>query len=137
MTEYLPDTNHISPIVTAGHPLREKIQTRIERGDIFSIAVPALSEFLYGISVIPRAEKNLKEWKRLRQDFRYYCTDETDAEEAAKLRAALRRQGWQLGIIDAMIAVTALRNGLILLTTDKDFSIISDIRQENWRDSES
>lgn len=137
MTEYLLDTNHISPIVTPGHPLREKIRTRFWQGDIFSIPVPALSEFLYGISVIPRAERNLREWKRLRQDFGYYSVDQTDAEQSAKLRAALRRRGWQLGIIDAMIAVIALRNDLILLTTDKDFSIISEFQQENWRDSES
>ncbi len=137
MTEYLLDTNHISPIVTVGHPLRERIQTRIRQGDTFSIAVPALSEFLYGISVIPRAKRNLREWNRLRRDFRYYCVDQTDAEQSAKLRVALRQRGWQLAIIDAMIAVIALRNNLILLTTDKDFSIISDIRQENWRDSVS
>jgi len=47
---------------------------------------------------------------------------------------ALRKNGWQLGIIDSLIAVIALRNGLTLLTTDKDFSIISEIRRENRRE---
>jgi predicted nucleic acid-binding protein len=114
MTEYLLDTNHISPIVTIEHPLRRKILIRLQSEDTFSIAVPVLSEFLYGISILPRAGRNLKEWERIRHDFKYYDTNRTDAEQSAKLRTALRRNGWQLGIIDALIAVTALRNDLIL-----------------------
>ena len=107
---------------------------KYEEPFMFSIAVPALSEFLYGISILPRALRNLKEWERIRHDFKYYDINRTDAEQSAKLRTALRQSGWQLGIIDSLIAVTALRNDLILLTTDRDFSIISGLRQENWRE---
>jgi len=133
MTNYLLDTNHISPIVTIEHPLRQKILTQLQAGDTFSIATPALSEFLYGIGTLPRAKRNLREWERLKQDFRYYSVDRMDAEQSAKLRLALRQQGRQLGIIDSLIAVIALRNNLILLTTDKDFGAISSLKQKNWR----
>ena len=134
MTDYLLDTNHLSPLVTLEHPLRQKILARLQQtDDTFSIAAPALSEYLYGISLLPRAERNLREWERLKADFKYYSIDQQDAEQSAKLRLALRQQGWQLGIIDAMIAVIAIRNDLVLLTTDQDFSIISDLKQENWR----
>ncbi len=90
--------------------------------------------FLYGISVLPRVKQNLKEWERIRDDFKYYSIDQIDGEQSAKLRVALRKHGWQLGTIDSLIAVIALRNGLTLLTTDKDFSIISEIRRKNWRE---
>jgi len=133
MTDYLLDTNHISPIVTIEHPLRQKILAQLQAEDTFSIATPALSEFLFGIGTLPRAERNLREWERLKQDFRYYSVDQVDAEQSAKLRLALRQQGKQLGIIDSLIAVIALRNDLILLTTDKDFGAISSLKQENWR----
>ncbi|HMN29350.1 MAG TPA: PIN domain-containing protein [Caldilineaceae bacterium] len=55
-----------------------------------------------------------------------------DAEEAADLQVVLRRQGWQLGTVDALIATVALRYGLTLLTTDKDFKAVLSLKQENW-----
>lgn len=133
MTEYLLDTNHISPIVTIEHPLRQKILTQLQAGDTFSIATPALSEFLFGIGTLPRAKRNLREWERIKHDFKYYNIGQIDAEQSAKLRLALRQQGWQLGIIDSLIAIIALRNDLVLLTNDKDFTAISNLKQENWR----
>jgi tRNA(fMet)-specific endonuclease VapC len=133
MTDYLLDANHLSPIVTIEHPLRQKIITQLQAGDTFSIAAPVLSEFLYGISLLPRAERNLREWERMKADFIYYSIDQNDAEQSARLRLTLRQQGWQLGLIDAMIAVIAVRNNLILLTNDKDFGAIVGLQQENWR----
>lgn len=131
--EFLLDTNHISPLVTIGHPLRKTVLACTESQ--FSIAAPALNEFLFGISILPRAIQNLKEWERLKYDFNIYSIDQADAELSAKLRISLRQQGWQLGIIDSLIAVVALRYNLTLLTTDKDFSMIPDLKQENWRDA--
>ena len=127
------DTNHISPLVTIEHPLRHRIFAAVTSGDSFAIAAPALSEFLYGIGTLPRAQQNLAEWERLRSDFRYYNLSWLDAEQAARLRLALRSQGWQLSLVDAMIAVLALQNDLTLLTTDKDFRAIPNLKQEIWR----
>jgi predicted nucleic acid-binding protein len=81
---------------------------------------------------LPRARQNLEEWERLKPSFNYYDIDRQHAEQAAKLQVALRRQGWQLETVDALIATVALQNGLILLTTDNDFSPISELQQENW-----
>lgn len=133
MTDYLLDTNHISPLVTIGHPLRSRILTHAQAGDTFFISAVALSEFLYGISILPRARQNLAEWKRLRSGFNFFGVDTTDAEQAATLRLALRQQGVQLSLTDALIAVVSLRNNLTLLTTDKDFLAVPTLKQENWR----
>jgi predicted nucleic acid-binding protein len=38
-----------------------------------------------------------------------------------------------LGLTDALIAVIALRNDLTLLTSNKDFRAVEDLKQENWR----
>jgi tRNA(fMet)-specific endonuclease VapC len=133
MAEYLLDTNHISPLVTLGHPLRDKILSRLQAGDIFSIIFPALHEFLFGISILPCAEQNLHEWRQLKGLFKYYQLDEGLVEKSVELRVLLRYQGWQLEIIDSFIAVTALQNDLVLLTTDKDFHAVPKLRHENWR----
>jgi predicted nucleic acid-binding protein len=132
MAVYLLDTNHISPLVTLAHPLRKRVLNSLQAGNTFSIAVPALTELLFGISILPRARQNLEEWERLKPSFNYYDIDRQHAEQAAKLQVALRRQGWQLETVDALIATVALQNGLILLTTDNDFSPISELRQESW-----
>lgn len=63
---------------------------------------------------------------------RYFAIDRHDAEEAAELPEVLRHSGWQLATVDALIATVALRNRLILLTTDGDFSAVVHLQQENW-----
>ena len=132
MASYLLDTNHLSPLVTLGHPFRERVLARHSSGDEFSIPVPVLTEFLYGIRLAPRAAASLREWEVLQDRFGYYTVGIVDAQEAAELQVALRRVGWQLATVDALIATIAIRNNLILLTTDGDFRPIKQLAQENW-----
>jgi tRNA(fMet)-specific endonuclease VapC len=132
MTHYLLDTNHASPLVTIGHPLRQRILGGLQDGHTFAICVPALAETLFGISLLPRAKENRAEWSRLRPFLPCYVPDEHDAEHAADLRVALRRQGRQLETVNSLIAVIALRNDLTLLTTDGDFKPIPQLKRENW-----
>lgn len=132
MADYLLDTNHLSPLVTKGHHLRRRVFHHLRQSDRVCIAVPALTELLYGILLTPRADENLQEWERLREGFRYYHIDRFDAERAASLQVALRKSGRQLATVDALIATIALRYELILLTTDRDFQAVPDLLQENW-----
>ncbi len=132
MADYLLDTNHASPLVTLGHPLRERILRRIDEGHTFAVCVPVLTETLFGIGILPRAALNRGEWQRLRLAVPCYVPDEWDAESAADLQLALRRRGRQLETVDSLIAVVTLRYGLILLTTDKDFQAVPGLPQENW-----
>ncbi len=133
MAEYLLDTNHLSPLVTLEHPLRIKILAALQTDATFSIAVPSLAEFLLGMSLIPRATQNKREWQYLENYFNYRSLDKDDAKQAAELSLSLRKQGWQLAMLDSFIAVVALRYDLILLTTDKDFRAVPNLRYENWR----
>jgi tRNA(fMet)-specific endonuclease VapC len=119
-------------LVTVSHPLRLQILIEIERGHRFAISVPVLTETLFGLYMLPGAEQSIAEWSRLRQAIICYKVDENDAEMAAALQALLRKKGWQLETADALIAATALRYDLVLLTTDKDFSAVPDLKRENW-----
>ncbi|MCY3968690.1 MAG: PIN domain-containing protein [Acidobacteria bacterium] len=47
--------------------------------------------------------------------------DRNDHIEAAEVRNRCRRNGVQLGTIDALLAQLAIRHELVLLTTDQDF----------------
>jgi predicted nucleic acid-binding protein len=132
LVAYLLDTNHASPLVTVNHPLRKRIVACIESGDTFALCVPVLTEALFGISLVPRAVQNRAEWQHWQTRLRCYTPDETDAVEAAELQIRLRRHGWQLGTVDALIAVVVLRYKLTLLTTDGDFDPINSLKLENW-----
>jgi len=131
MAQYLLDTNHASPLVTVGHPLRTKIIERREAGDTFALCVPVMTETKFGIGIF-RAKANLEEWQRLRPRFTAYALDASDAELAVDLQLALRKTGWQLASFDALIAAMALRYDLILLTTDRDFQAVAGLQIENW-----
>lgn len=133
MSDYLLDTNHASPLITPGHPLRQRVLERLDAGDTFALCVPVVAETLFGIGILPRAAQNLAEWARLQPLLPCYIPDETDAESAARLQIALRWQGRQLETVDALVAVIALRYGLVLLTTDADFRAVPDLPHENWR----
>jgi tRNA(fMet)-specific endonuclease VapC len=132
MTAYLLDTNHASPLVTRGHPLRRRVRERLAANDIFAICVPVLTETLFGIGLLPRALQNRVEWARFQPVLPCYIPDEGDGEAAAALQLALRRQGRQLATVDALIAAVALRYDLVLLTTDGDFRAIPMLQQEDW-----
>ncbi len=132
MRAYLLDTNHLSPLVTLGHALRNRIIAHLDAGDTFAITAPALNEFLFGIRTLPRAQQNMQIWEKLQADFVYYVVDRSDAERAVDLRLQLRQQGRQLELVDSFIAIVALRNDLTLLTKDKDFLAVPTLKQENW-----
>ncbi len=132
MTNYLLDTNHLSPLVTIGHPFRQRFLQNINPSNTLAIPSPVITEFTYGISLLPRARNNITEWQRLRNRFAFYHIDDVIAEAAAQLQISLRRQGRQLGTIDALIAALALANNLVLLTTDRDFETIPELLRENW-----
>lgn len=91
-----------------------------------------MTELVFGLSLLPRASQNLSEWRLWRARIGYYIVDQATAENAAALQTALRRQGRQLATVDALIAATALRYDLTLLTTDRDFETITGLRRENW-----
>lgn len=130
--QYLLDTNHASPLVTLNHPLRQRMLQSINQGDLFAVCVPTVTETLFGISMLRRAEQNRIEWQRLRYFLPCYIPDENDAIIAAELQVSLRRRGWQLETVDALIATLAIRYDFVLLTTDRDFRAVPNLQQDNW-----
>jgi predicted nucleic acid-binding protein len=75
MSQYLLDTNHLSPLVPIVHPLRTRILASLASGDVFAIATPVLNEFLFGIRTLPCAQQNVRIWEKIQADFVYYAVD--------------------------------------------------------------
>lgn len=51
----------------------------------------------------------------------FVMPDRQDHIDAAEVRNHCRRNGLQIGTIDALLAQLCIRHGFTLLTTDKDF----------------
>ena len=132
MAKYLLDTNHASPLVTTGHPLRARFKEHLESGDKFFIAAPALTELWFGFLHTPRSHANRAEWEQLETVIGTFNIDATDAKTAASLRYVLRRKGNVLQVIDSLIAAVAIRFEITLLTTDQDFIPVPGLKTENW-----
>lgn len=60
--------------------------------------------------------------------------DRNDHMEAAEMRNACRRQGVQIGTIDALLIQLCCRHDLTLLSTDQDFALAAKtIKFRLWR----
>ena len=60
--------------------------------------------------------------------------DRQDHIDAAELRNSCRREGVQIGTIDALLAQLCIRHDLTMLTTDKDFrGVASRSSLKLWR----
>jgi predicted nucleic acid-binding protein len=89
----------------------------LARGGALVTTGLVLQELLQGFNG-PRARKQIIERFAA---LPLVVPDRRDHIEAADLRNACRRQGLQLGTIDALLGQLCLRHGLTMLTTDRDF----------------
>jgi tRNA(fMet)-specific endonuclease VapC len=132
VTSYLLDSNHANRLVDPQHPMRLRLRTALAQEDVFSLILPVITETVFGFSILPRAVRNRLEWQTVRPSLVLLDLDEDHATDAADLQVQLRRSGRQLTLVDALIAVVALRNDLVVLTTDADFTAVPALRLDNW-----
>lgn len=95
----------------------------IEEGRPFGISTYTYAEVLQGA-------RDDKEYQRLDEYLRSQmiyepCSGKETYQEAARIVYLMRKKGFTVrGLIDVLIALTAIHNGLILLHNDKDFEFI-------------
>ncbi len=101
------------------------LETCLERGDLVVTTGLVVQELLQGFQG-PKARKTIiKEFSLLP----VLTPKIEDHVDAAELRSRCRRKGLQIGTIDALIAQLCIRHELRLLTTDRDFEMISSFCQ--------
>ena len=93
------------------------LKKAIEGGDSILTTGLVLQELLQGFRGPKAKEKLLKRFSFLP----FLVPDRDDHIEAAELRNACRRKGFQIGTIDALFAQLCIHHHLQMLTTDNDF----------------
>ncbi len=94
----------------------------IESGETLLTTGLVLQELLQGFSRPKSRDQILDRFSSVP----LLVPDRDDHVRAAELRNHCRRNGVQVGTIDALLAQLCIRHDLTMLTTDKDFGRIAD-----------
>lgn len=132
MPDYLLDCNHLSAGLTKSSPLRLRIEKERQMGRRFVTCYPVLCELEVGIIQSARHAENRFQLGRLLRHVRVWPLDTTTTHIFAATHVQLRERGRSLSQVDKMIAALARQHGLTVLTTDRDFEALPDLRVENW-----
>mgnify|MGYP001817378588 CR=1 FL=1 len=107
--------------VAADEPAAERLRDALgAREGVFTTGL-VLQELLQGFNG-PKARDALVERFGA---LPFLVPDRSDHVEAAELRNTCRRNGVQVGTIDALLAQLCRRHELAMLTTDRDFELMS------------
>ena len=104
------------------------------KGDAAICTVTAM-EIEYGLMLNPARARKIEPMIRfLLQDLQVLAYEPEDATATAAIRAALAKRGTPIGPYDVMIAGTALRRGLVMVTSNgSEFERINGLVLEDWR----
>src|SRR2546427_6757287 len=129
MKRYLLDTSLLAAYLQSREPAVHLIQPLIERHEVAtSILVYAeVTEYIQGLPHATNRQHDLRHL--LREVYPYFLTY-TILERYADLRRKLRPPYGKglIGDMDTLIAATALERNLTLITTDRDFERVPNLK---------
>jgi tRNA(fMet)-specific endonuclease VapC len=132
MSDYLLDCNHLSPALRRTSPLRNRILQSRLAGNRFICCVPVLCELEAGIQQTPKPDENRRRLNQLLLHVRLWPLDLETTRNYGAIYLELRRKGCVQSQVDMMLAALARQHKLILLTSDRDFEGLPDVRTEDW-----
>ena len=128
---YLLDTNIASYVIAGSVPAVDRRLAKVPVAEIFISSVTE-GELRYGVARRPDATR----LKALVEDFLLTVTvlpwDSAAANRYGTLRAELEREGRTIGNLDMMIGAHALATGAVLVTNDRAFSRIANLKLADW-----
>ena len=124
--KYLIDTNKIIDYLKGTSQTVYLLQSFKKEG--LCVSVISLGEILEGIEGQPNEGRRRAELAAFLSGTRVLEVDRKVIERFASARSRLRRKGQLIDNFDILIAATALEFNLVLITDDKDFSKVSELR---------
>jgi tRNA(fMet)-specific endonuclease VapC len=132
MSDFLLDCNHLSAAIRKVSTVRERIRISRRQGNRFVTCSPVLCELEAGIQQSASPAEYRRRLGHLLGHVRLWHLDRDMAQLYGQVFHELRRQGRVLSQVDMMLAAMARQHKMILLTADKDFEALPDIRTEDW-----
>ena len=130
MTRYMLDTNMVSRLVR----MDANAVASARAVPIASLCISAITagELLFGLAKRPEATRLRVAVKEFLRCVDVVPWDDEVAEHYAQTRATLEFQGKTLAPLDLLIAAHAKSLGAVLVTNDKAFRQMSNLRLEDW-----
>lgn len=98
----------------------------------FAISSITVAELEYGVANSERVEQNHRTVIAFLAPLKILPFDQFDARVYATIKKALRVKGEPIDPLDELIAAQAINHNLVLITNDKHFFRIPNLRIENW-----
>ena len=130
---YLLDTCVVSDFARGTEPVLSRL--RATPPSAIAVSVVTVMEVRYGLLLRPALGRKLaKVVDALFDSVTVLPFERKDADEAARLRAELKRKGFPVGAYDLLIGATALGRGLVLVTSNtREFARCESLVVEDWR----
>ncbi len=130
---FLLDTTVISDFTRGDAAVLARLKAT--RKEDVAISTVTAMEIEYGLLLSPpRARKIEPMIRALLNDVEVFSYEPPDASATAAVRAALVKRGATIGPYDLMIAGTALRRGLVMVTSNRgEFTRVAGLIVEDWR----
>ena len=129
--KYIIDTDTIIYFLKNNKKVIGKF-SKINDENIFTTIINS-AELLFGAYNSQLVEDNLKKFKLFLENINILPFDEIAAENFARLKAELKRDGNLIDDMDLMIASICIAAGYVLVTNNtKHFSRIEELNIENW-----
>jgi len=130
---WMLDTNTVSYIVRGKSPAARAKLYRLQGDEIGCISVITEAELRYGVSKQARGSVRLAALNTLFEKLRILPWTSEEALIYGDLRAKLERAGKVLSNLDMLIAAHAISANATLVTRDKTFAQVEDLRPPvNW-----
>lgn len=128
----LLDSNHLSAATYQVSPIRDRLRGEMRRGVAFGVCVPILCEVEIGLRQARHEVECRRELGHLLHRIRIWPLEIDLAAHYADIYGNLRDRGRVLSQVDILVAAMCRSEGLMLVSTDRDFEALPDIRTENW-----
>jgi predicted nucleic acid-binding protein len=129
---YLVDTNHLSAAINPVSLVRERIYQEHQQGARFRTCVPVICELEVGIQDSPQVDSYRRQLKHLPRKVKLVPLELAMTQAYGEVYRELRRIGRALSQVDMLLAAMVRHLKWTLLTADRDFEALPDIRKENW-----
>lgn len=128
---YLLDTNMASYVIKDTFPrVRERL-VRVPMADV-GVSVITEAELRFGVARKPEAARLAAAVEEFLLRVEILLWDSEAAKSYASLRSTLERSGEPMGNLDMMIAAQALAAPAVVVTHDRVFHRVKQLRIEDW-----
>ncbi len=132
MARYLLDTNHVSAALDDRSALRERLYQSLKLGHRIGTCVPVLCELETGIHQTRRRDHNRRVLAVFLRQIRIWPLNPAIAPLYAEIYHDLRARGRVLSQVDMLLVALARSMNATILTSDRDFEALPELRLENW-----